>query len=282
MVITRFAPSPTGELHIGGARTALFNYLWARHNNGKFILRIEDTDRKRHSEEAIDNIKRDLEWLGIEWDNEVVEKQSNRVQLYKDWIDRDLLALHYAYIKRGSNAVYLSPPKNKDITIEDTILGEIKINTKSINNFVIRKSDGFPTYNFACVIDDYLMKITHVIRGQEHLNNCAPQQIIRDALGITDVPTYSHVSVILNLDGSKMSKRDKTSMINVKDFRDAGISPDALINYIALLGWSPGGDVEIMDRQELIERFSLDRLRKSNSKFDYKKLESFNKKYSRR
>jgi glutamyl/glutaminyl-tRNA synthetase len=276
MVVTRFAPSPTGSLHVGGARTALFNWLWARHNNGKFILRIEDTDRKRHQEEAIEAIIEDLQWLGLDWDTDV-ERQSQRLHVYNAYINA-LLLNDLAYRKSDTNAVFLGVPHKQTITINDTIAGNVTISTKGMKNFVIRKSDGFPTYNFACVIDDYEMRVTHVIRGKEHLNNCIPQQLIRDALEIEECPVYSHVSVILNMDGSKMSKRN-TNKVTVKEYRDSGISPDALLNYLALLGWSIGGDKELASKDELIKLFTLDRLRKSNSKFDETKLNAFNRKY---
>ena len=280
MVVTRFAPSPTGNLHIGGVRTALFNWLWARHNNGKFILRIEDTDQSRNKEDAIDNILEDLRWLNLDWDNKEIVYQSQELTTYNSFIQQ-LLDEHIAYTRTDTNAVFLSVPKNKPIVIRDTIAGDVVFNTKQIKNFVIRKSDGFPTYNFACVIDDALMRVTHVIRGKEHLNNCAPQQIIRDALEIKECPIYSHVSVILNMDGSKMSKRDTHTKTTVKEYRDMGISPKALINYLVLLGWSAGGNKEIMSIDELIGIFSIDRFRKSNSKFDINKLEAFNRKYQR-
>lgn len=276
MVVTRFAPSPTGSLHVGGARTAIFNWLWAKHNNGNFILRIEDTDQKRHQEDAISAIIEDLTWLGLSWEGEVL-RQSDRLPIYNGFIDM-LLKKHLAYVKSDTQTVYLSFPKHKDITIHDTIAKNVTINTDNLKNFVIRKGDGFPTYNFACVIDDYMMKVTHVIRGKEHLNNCIPQQIIRDALGIKTCPVYSHVSVILNTDGSKMSKRN-TNKVTVKEYRDSGILPKALLNYLVLLGWSIGGNKEIISLEELIKIFSVDRFRKSNSKFDNDKLQSFNRKY---
>jgi len=275
MIVTRFAPSPTGSLHVGGVRTALFNWLWAKHNNGKFILRMEDTDRKRHQEEAVKAIEKDLRWLGLMWDER--RTQSYRLNIYTTYID-DLLKKNLAYVKSDTGAVYLSVPKKKEIIIYDTIVGNVTFNTKHIKNFVIRKSDGFPTYNFACVIDDYLMDVTHVIRGKEHLNNCAPQQIIRDALGIKVSPVYSHVSIILNQDGSKMSKRN-TNKVSVRDYRDSGILPEALLNYLVLLGWGIGGNREIINLSDLIGIFSIDRFRKSNSKFDNKKLQAFNRKY---
>ena len=276
MVITRFAPSPTGSLHVGGARTALFNWLWARHNDGRFILRIEDTDRERHQEEAVGSIISDLQWLDLNWDGDIYF-QSERLSIYNTFVDQ-LLQKNIAYVKSDTDAVFLSVPKNQEITIYDTIVGNVTVKTKNLNNFVIRKSNGFPTYNFACVVDDYLMEITHIIRGQEHLNNCAPQQIIRDALGIPVCPLYSHVSIILNMDGSKMSKRDNGS-VSVKDYRDSGILSKALLNYLVLLGWSIDGSRELITLEELIKIFSIKRLRKSNSKFDNKKLQSFNRKY---
>lgn len=276
MVVTRFAPSPTGSLHVGGARTALFNWLWAKHNGGKFILRIEDTDRSRHNEESVNSIMEDLLWLGLSWDDEV-PFQSQRLGIYNEFINT-LLHKNIAYKKSDTSAVFLSVPKNQKIIIHDTIAGDVTFDTKHIKNFVIRKSDGFPTYNFACVIDDYLMGISHVIRGKEHLNNCAQQQIIRNLLGIKGCPVYSHVSVILNVDGSKMSKRN-TNKVSIKDYRDGGILPKALLNYLVLLGWSIGGDKEIINLNDLIGIFSIDRFKKSNSKFDDKKLQSFNRKY---
>ncbi len=276
MVVTRFAPSPTGSLHVGGARTALFNWLWARHNGGKFILRIEDTDRKRYSEESVDSIIEDLLWLGLSWDGEI-RFQSQRLDLYNMFI-HTLLHKNVAYKKLDTSAVFLGVPKNEKIIIHDTIVGNITFDTKHIKNFVIRKSDGFPTYNFACVIDDYLMGISHVIRGKEHLNNCAQQQIIRNLLGIEGCPVYSHVSVILNVDGSKMSKRN-TNKVSIKDYRDSGIKLEALLNYLVLLGWSIGGDREIINLDNLVGIFSINRFKKSNSKFDDKKLQSFNRKY---
>lgn len=275
-VTTRFAPSPTGSLHVGGVRTALFNWLWAKHNNGKFILRIEDTDRNRYDEESVNGIIEDLQWLGLDWDDEIAF-QSQRLDIYDNFID-SLLCKNIAYKKSDTCAIFLGVPKNQDIVIHDTIAGNVIFNTKQIKNFVIRKSDGFPTYNFACVVDDYLMGISHVIRGKEHLNNCAPQQVIRDALGINTCPIYSHVSVILNPDGSKMSKRN-TNKVSVKDYRRSGILPKALLNYLVLLGWSIDGSREIASLEELINLFSLDRFKKSNSKFDDKKLQSFNRKY---
>ncbi len=186
MVITRFAPSPTGSLHVGGARTALFNWLWARHNDGRFILRIEDTDRERHQEEAVGSIISDLQWLDLNWDGDIYF-QSERLSIYNTFVDQ-LLQKNIAYVKSDTDAVFLSVPKNQEITIYDTIVGNVTVKTKNLNNFVIRKSNGFPTYNFACVVDDYLMEITHIIRGQEHLNNWALQQISRDSLGIQVCP----------------------------------------------------------------------------------------------
>jgi len=275
-VTTRFAPSPTGSLHVGGARTALFNWLLAKHNNGRFILRIEDTDRKRHQEKAVAIIMEDLQWLGLDWCDKV-ECQSNNLDIYNLYIDK-LLDSNLAYIKSDTQAVFLGVPHNQNITVHDTIVGSVTVSTKGMKNFVIRKSDGFPTYNFACVIDDYKMNITHVIRGKEHLNNCIPQQIIRNSLEIKNTPIYSHVSIILNMDGSKMSKRNDNK-VNVKDYRDSGILPEALLNYLVLLGWSIGGNKEIISLDDLVSIFSIDRFKKSNSKFDDKKLQSFNRKY---
>jgi glutamyl/glutaminyl-tRNA synthetase len=373
---TRFAPSPSGHLHVGGARTALFCYAFAKGRGGRFVLRIEDTDQKRSSDAASLAFLEDLRWLGIEWDEGPEYEglgggeqgpyfQSQRLDLYDRCIDqlleqgrayrafetaeeldaareaaraakrdyrydRAALDLDQATIDRylaegRPHVVRLRVPDDQGVVIRDEVLGEVRIEPEKLDDFVIRKADGYPTYHFAVVIDDELMGVTHVIRGQEHLNNTAKHMLIQDALGFRR-PAYAHISLIFNVDGTKMSKRDKdkalrrhvadqgiTSVesvdpetfswwlekkehqldmdtavrladelgvdlpeINVDDFRRAGYLPEVLVNFLALLGWSPGGDVEKFDRRFLVERFDLDRVIKSAAKFDRDKLLAFN------
>jgi len=332
-IVTRFAPSPTGYLHIGGARTALFNWLFARKNKGKFILRIEDTDRKRSSEESTQKILEDLKWLNLNWDEgpEIGSEagpyfQSQRLEIYRKYLNQLLdsgraykcfetpeeLALArekarqegkgYKYDGAGKKltkeqiaefeaqghpyVVRLAMPE-EDIIVTDAILGEIRFPKEELEDFVIFKSDGFPTYHFAVVVDDYLMGVTHIIRGQEHLMNTPKHIALQQALGFT-TPVYAHVPLIFNMDGSKMSKRDKEKAlkkgltppeIDVHDFRAAGYIPEALLNFIVLLGWSPGGDKEYMTIDEMVELFSLERIGKTNAKFDRDKLLAFNAHY---
>jgi len=373
MVVTRFAPSPTGYLHIGGARTALFNWLLARKTGGKFILRIEDTDLKRNTPTATQQVIDDLRWLGITWDEgpeiggpNAPYFQSQRRETYDKYI-RQLLDMGRAYYcfetgeelgKLRSQAeaqkkgfVYQRPavlPTEKDvenakaqgkpvtirfampegiIVINDIVRGEVSFNTAELSDFIIIKSDGFPTYNFACVIDDHLMGITHVIRGQEHLMNTPGQQALWQALGFGDPPQYAHMSVTISESGGKLSKRERPQTlrktikartdidlnkladagglsademkdflkgesvpdvpaieamakylgislpeINVVDFFKSGYIPEAMVNFLALLGWSPGDGREIVPLDELIQSFDITRLTKSNSLFDRGKL----------
>lgn len=329
-VRVRFAPSPTGYLHIGGARTVLFNWLLARKLGGAFILRIEDTDQARNIEDSVHRILEDLRWLDLTWDEgpEVGGEfgpyyQSQRLDIYNRHV-RMLIESGHAYYatetpeqlvamreaaKREKRAVtYVRPDptptvaegeaaraagrsivvrlkmSGEDITVVDDILGKVTLPADQSEDFVIQKSDGFPTYHFACVVDDELMKITHVLRGQEHLMNTPKHIAIQRALGF-GTPRYAHLPVIFNMDGGKMSKRDKEKAlaagrkppeIDVHDFRVAGYLPEAVINFIALLGWSPGDDREFFDRDEMIAGFTVERVGKTNAKFDREKLLSFN------
>jgi len=326
----RFAPSPTGYLHIGGARTVLFNWLLARKHGGTFILRIEDTDQSRHVEDSVAKIVEDLRWLGLNWDEGPQVGgdygpyfQSQRLDLYNKFL-RQLLESGHAYYaletteqlaamresaKREKRAVtYLRPSPlptiaegeaaraagrpivvrmkmpSADISVADDILGTVTLPAAQSEDFVIQKGDGFPTYHFACVVDDELMKITHVLRGQEHLMNTPKHIALQRALGF-QTPRYAHLPVIFNMDGSKMSKRDKEKAlaagkqppeIDVHDFRVNGYLPEAVLNFIALLGWSAGEEREHYDSDELKARFTLDRVGKTNAKFDREKLLSFN------
>jgi len=386
-VVTRFAPSPTGYLHVGGARTALFNWLWARRTGGTFILRIEDTDQKRNTPTAAKQVMDDLKWLGIEWDEgpEVGGPngpylQSERKDIYDKYIKQlldekkayycfetpeELDAMRKEAENRKGNLSYLRPenfpdendvkkateqgrpvtvrfavPQEASIVVQDVVRGVITFAADEISDFIIRKSDGFPTYNFACVVDDYLMKVTHVIRGQEHLNNTPGQQALWQALfGDTPLPKYAHMSVTVSDTGGKLSKRERPKAlrkaikhalstaegadqeidlealaaagdisrdeldsfisgkttpdmpnidamakylgvdlpeINIVDFFKSGYLPETMVNFLALLGWNPGDDREIMSVEELTDVFDISRLTKSNSLFDRQKLIAFN------
>ncbi|UCE50097.1 MAG: glutamate--tRNA ligase [Phycisphaerales bacterium] len=393
-VVTRFAPSPTGYLHVGGARTALFNYLWARHTGGVFILRIEDTDQKRNTPTAARQVMDDLRWLGIEWDEgpEVGGPngpylQSQRKDIYDTYV-KQLLDESKAYYcfdtpeeldalrEQARGFTYSRPadfPSAEDAekaraagrpvtvrfaapdgstAVQDIVRGEIIFAAGEIGDFIIQKSDGFPTYNFACVVDDYLMKVTHVIRGQEHLNNTPGQQTLWQALfPEAPLPKYAHMSVTVSDTGGKLSKRERPKAlrsrishlvsrssnrerrttndepevdldrlaeaggitreqldsfihgdttpdmpivdamaqylgltlpeINIVDFFRSGYVPEAMVNFLALLGWNPGDNREIMVLDELIEAFDLSRLTKANSLFDRQKLLAFNTEHIR-
>ncbi|MEE8154071.1 MAG: glutamate--tRNA ligase [Phycisphaerales bacterium] len=375
---TRFAPSPSGPLHVGGARTALFCWAYAKARGGSFILRIEDTDQKRSSDAACQALMHDLRWLGIDWD-EGPEFDgmgggdvgpyfcSKRLNIYRKYIEQ-LIAEGKVYRafetpeeletartdakrqKRGYRydraalkldettiqtyldedrpyVVRFKLPNDEPIVVSDEVRGEVTVDSQELDDFVILKADGYPTYHFAVVIDDELMNITHVIRGQEHLNNTAKHVLLQDALGFRR-PVFAHLSLIFNPDGSKMSKRDndkalrsavreqdiRTSPvpaisgdtwhwwkqskdhqlgldaalalaaalnidlpeIDVDDFRRTGYLPEVLVNYLALLGWSPGHDIEKFDRAFLVKHFDLDRVIKSAAKFDRDKLLAFN------
>jgi len=383
MVVTRFAPSPTGYLHIGGARTALFNWLLARKTGGKFILRIEDTDVKRNTPTATEQVISDLRWLGIEWDEGPVVGgangpylQSQRREIYDKYIEKlieeqkayycfetaeELKAMREQAAEQKKNLIYPRPDKFPDakdmerargegreatvrfavpqdvpFVVDDVVRGEVTFGACEIGDFIIRKSDGFPTYNFAVVVDDELMGVTHVIRGQEHLMNTPGQQALGDALGFRR-PVYAHMSVTVSESGGKLSKRERpkalkkaikgmesieleelgragdisveevesylkgksvpdmpsiNSMaeyigihlpeINIVDFFNSGYLPETMVNFIALLGWSPGGEREIMEIEELIDLFDIKRLTKSNSLFDRSKLVAFNTEHLRK
>lgn len=375
---TRFAPSPTGHLHVGGARTAIFCWAFARANKGKFILRIEDTDQKRSSDQATEGFLDDLNWLNIDWDEGPKHKgsgggesgpyhQSKRLDTYNEHLQKllDTDLAYYAfetpqeldeerklarkekrayrynraaltlssetvqqYLDEGKpKVVRFKVPDGGSIQVADAVLGEVTLDRSEIDDFVIVKTDGFPTYHFAVVVDDALMGVTHVIRGQEHLNNTFKHVLLQDAFGF-ERPIFAHISLIFNPDGSKMSKRDKDKAlrlavrergldappnncigdepwetwnssrdqqlgtddasalaaalgidlpeINVADFQRAGYLSEVLFNYLCLLGWSPGNDLEQFDSQFLVEHFSLDRIVKSPAKFDRAKLLAFN------
>jgi len=319
-VRTRFAPSPTGHLHIGGARTALFNYLFARRYGGKFILRIEDTDLERSSIESEKVIIESLKWLGIEWDEGVEVggphgpyRSTERVDIYKKYVDvlfekgyayhcycteEELEAQRQQLLSQGQMPRYLGKcrnlteeqkrrfeqegrkptvrfkvPEGVKIIVHDLVRGDVEFMSDDIGDFVIVKSDGIPTYNFAVVIDDHLMKISHVIRGEEHLSNTPRQILIYNALDL-NLPQFAHVSLILGKDRTKMSKRHGSTW--VEQYKEQGYLKEGLINFLALLGWSPPEDKEIFDMDYLIKNFSLDRVSKNPAIFDIDKLNYIN------
>lgn|GEM_PF-39695 len=324
-VRVRFAPSPTGPLHIGGARSALFNWLFARHSGGAFIVRIEDTDRERSSLESEENILAALKWLGLDWDEGIGTggpngpyRQTGRLELYRRFAVK-LLAGGHAYrcfcteeelaaerdslMERGEMPRYLGRcrsltgadcdrleqegrrsvvrfrvPEDQVIHLRDMVRGDVSFECSGIGDFIIVKSDGIPTYNFAVVVDDYTMAISHVIRAEEHLSNTPRQVLIYRALGWAE-PEFAHVSLILGNDRSKMSKRHGAT--SIEQYRDQGYLPEALVNFLALLGWSPGGEEEIFSLEELKDQFSLDRVAKSPAVFDLDKLNWLNGHYIR-
>lgn len=303
-VVTRFPPSPTGFLHIGGARTALFNWLFARHHGGKFLLRIEDTDRARSTPEATEAIFDGLRWLGLDWDGEAVS-QFSRIERHAE-VARQMLAAGTAYRcyatkqeidafreqaraeKRpplflspwrdrtdhpdGDYTIRLKAPRDGKIVVDDKVQGEVTWEAATMDDLILMRSDGTPTYMLAVVVDDHDMGVTHVIRGDDHLTNAARQSLIYKAAG-WDVPVFAHVPLIHGPDGAKMSKRHGAT--SVTEYRDMGYLPSAMRNYLARLGWSHGDDEYFTDAQ-MIEWFGLEAIGKSAARFDFKKLENLN------
>ncbi len=289
----RFAPSPTGYLHIGGARTALFNWLYARHTGGKFILRIEDTDNARNSQEAVDVILDGLRWLGIDWDEGPLTGnadgpckgdcgpyfQSRRADIYKVKVE-ELKSKGFAYDRDG--AVYFRMGREATI-IDDMVVGKVKRELTDREaqdpDFVIVRSDGQPVFHLVNVIDDMMMGMTHVIRGEDHLTNTAKHIALFKAFG-AEPPKYAHIPLILNSDGSKMSKRDEGA--SLMTYPDMGYLPEAVINQLVLLGWTPKGNQEIISVEDIIKSFDLPQVHRSNARFDMNKLKSINYEYMRK
>jgi glutamyl-tRNA synthetase len=311
-VVVRFAPSPTGFLHIGGARTALFNWLFARHHGGKFLLRIEDTDRVRSTREAVAAIIDGLDWLGLGWDGEIVH-QFERAPRHAD-IARQLLAAGHAYYcyctpaeleamreraraeKRSvrydgtwrdrdpseapagvAPAIRLKVPQHGSTMIHDLVQGEVTVANTELDDLIILRADGTPTYNLSVVVDDHDMGITHVIRGDDHLNNAFRQKQIYDALGWA-VPQFAHVPLIHGPDGAKLSKRH--GALGVDAYRELGYLPEALRNYLLRLGWSHGDD-EIISTEQAVEWFDMDAVGRAPGRFDFAKLDNLNGHYIR-
>jgi glutamyl-tRNA synthetase len=270
----RFAPSPTGFLHIGGVRTALFNWLFARHEGGEFLLRIENTDLSREVEESVGQIQESLTWLGLDWDGPVAF-QLERLERHQE-VARQLLEAGHAYEDDG--AVRFRMPDEGATGWDDVVRGRIDVPNEKIEDLVLLRSDGRPTYNFASPVDDWDDGITDVVRGEDHVSNTPKQIRILEALGAT-VPRYAHLPNVLGPDGRKLSKRH--GAVSVEEFRGRGYVPEALVNYLALLGWSLDAETTVIPPDELVRHFTLDRVGASPATFDYQKLEWLNGVYLR-
>lgn len=269
---TRFAPSPTGFLHIGGVRTALFCFLYARAQGGQFLLRIEDTDRLRSEQRFTDEITESMKWLGLKWDNELVF-QSKRLERYQQVADELIKQnLVYEEVLESKKALKFRMPK-QETTFHDLVHGEVKFDASLFEDMVIMKSDGYPTYHFACVVDDHDMEISHVIRGDDHLSNTPRQICLFKALG-WKLPHYAHLPLIMGEDGTPLSKRH--GAVALSSYKAEGYLPEGLLNYLALLGWGPGDNQEFFKLEDLIKKFSIKRINKANTRFDIKKLEWVN------
>ncbi|MEK1891197.1 MAG: glutamate--tRNA ligase [Phyllobacterium sp.] len=311
-VVTRFAPSPTGYLHIGGARTALFNWLYAKHTGGKMLLRIEDTDRERSSEAAVAAILDGLKWLGLDWDGEAVSQYA-RIARHRE-VAEELVAKGKAYYCYASPAeleemrekaraegrpprydgrwrdrdpkeapegikpvIRIKAPQEGETVVNDQVQGDVRFPNKDLDDFIILRSDGIPTYMHAVVVDDHDMGVTHIIRGDDHLTNAARQTVIYNAMG-WDVPVMGHIPLIHGADGAKLSKRH--GALGVEAYRAMGYLPAALRNYLVRLGWSHGDD-EIMSDAQMIEWFEISDINRGASRFDFQKLEAINGHYMR-
>ena len=270
MIRVRFAPSPTGFLHIGGARTALFNWMYAKAQGGQFILRIEDTDLVRSKPEYLQEILDSMKWLGLTWDE--FYKQSDRFDLYRQYADK-LLVEGKAY--KDGEAVILKVIE-KSIKIYDLIRGEIVVDSKEIKDQVLMKSDGSPTYSFACVIDDALMEISCVIRGEDHISNTPKQILIYEALGFK-IPKFAHLPLIMDPEGGRMSKRFGATAVT--EYRNQGYLSTAIVNYLMLLGWSPGNNQEKVLMASALKTFSIKKINKAGAAFSIEKLQWLNSQY---
>ena len=303
--VVRFAPSPTGQLHIGGVRTALFNYLYARKNSGTFLLRIEDTDQERSRNKYTKQILDSMNWLGFNFDSDPV-KQSSRSERYQEviskliesgsayrcfstekelrdfrkkegsflypgtWRDRSADEVNERLNNNGKYTIRLRIPLEGDIRFTDLIYGDINTSCTELDDFIIARSDGSPTYNFTVVVDDHDMQVSHVIRGEDHISNTPKQILIYAALN-WDIPEFAHLPMILGSDGSRLSKRHGAA--GTQAYQELGYLPETLINYLSLLGWNPGTEDEIFNLEYLIENFSLEKVNKKAAVFDSKKLD---------
>lgn len=310
-VVTRFPPSPTGFMHIGTARTALYNWLFAKHHGGKMLFRIEDTDRARHSEEAVTALINDTKWLGLDWDGDIVsqfEQRDRHAEVAQELVDKGLAYHCYCSpeeleemretAKKEGRATFYdrrwrdrdpseapkgvkpvirikAPIEDGEAVIKDHVQGEIRIKNEQLDDFIILRSDGTPTYMLSVVVDDHDMGVTHIIRGDDHINNAFRQRIIFEAMGWT-VPEYAHLPLILGPDGAKMSKRHGAA--SVGEYKNMGYLPEAICNYLLRLGWSHGDD-EIISREQAVEWFDLPAVNKAAPRFDFAKLENLNGHY---
>jgi glutamyl-tRNA synthetase len=279
MVRVRFAPSPTGYLHVGGARTALFNWLYARRHGGTFVLRIEDTDAERSSWEMVAGIVDGLRWLGLDWDEgpdvggaHAPYFQSQRLEKYREQAER-LVREGKAYLDEGAIRFKVPPGHT---SFDDLVHGTVKFENEHIENFVILRSDRHPTYHLSVVVDDVDMRITHVVRGDDHISNTPKQVLLYEAFGAKP-PAFAHVPLILGPDKKRLSKRHGAT--SVMEYHRLGYLPEAMVNFLALLGWSPGGDRELFVRDELIERFTLEGISGGNAVFNPEKLDWFNQQH---
>jgi len=272
MVVVRFAPSPTGFLHLGSARTALFNWLCARHTGGKFLLRIEDTDLVRSDKKFLDEILSDLKWMGLDWDGEPVF-QSHRFDIYRSEAAK-LVEAGKGY-KEGE-AMIFRVEKGKAIEIDDMVHGKITFNTDEIKDQVMIKSDGSPAYNFSCVVDDSALGITHIIRGDDHLSNTPKQILFYEALGKV-CPKFAHIPLVMGQDGAKLSKRH--GAVSVEEYKKEGFLPEALANYLILLGWSAKDDREFIPLAEAVKIFEVEDMKDVQVRFDMQKLRWLNGEY---
>ncbi|RJQ31639.1 glutamate--tRNA ligase [Candidatus Parcubacteria bacterium] len=272
-VVTRFAPSPTGLFHIGSVRTALFNYLYARQNEGKFILRIEDTDKARSKMEFEEDIKGGLKWLGLESDE--FYRQSERTEIYKKYLQK-LLDEGKAYL--DDKAIRLKNP-NKKVIFNDIIRGEIAMQTDDVGDFVIAKNLDEALFHFTVVVDDFEMGVTHIIRGEDHIPNTPRHILLQEALGF-NTPNYAHLPLILGTDRSKLSKRH--GALSVNEYRAQGYLPEAILNFIAFIGWNPGGEREIFSKEDLVKEFSLEKIQKGGGIFNIERLNWYNGQYIRK
>ena len=272
MVRVRFAPSPTGFLHIGSARTAIFNWLYARHTGGKFLLRVEDTDLKRSESRFLDEILEDLKWLGLDWDEEPVF-QSRRFDVYREKA-AELVARGKAYKDGGAVLFKIEP--GRAVAYDDLVHGRISVETDAIKDQVLIKSDGSPTYNFSCVVDDAHLGITHILRGDDHISNTPKQILFYEAFGL-ETPRFGHMPLILGTDGAKLSKRH--GGVSVEEYKREGFLPEALANYLILLGWMPKDGREVMPPAEAIRLFEITEMNDVQAKFDLAKLRWLNAEY---
>ncbi|PIR40322.1 MAG: hypothetical protein COV33_00375 [Candidatus Zambryskibacteria bacterium CG10_big_fil_rev_8_21_14_0_10_34_34] len=283
-VVVRFPPSPTGLFHIGNARTFLFNYLFAKQNNGQIVFRLEDTDKERSKEEYAEDIIENLKWLGIEPDFRTTIKQSERTQIYKKYIEK-LLAEDKAYLSKEETVkggqrteVIRFRNPNKKIVFNDLIRGDIEFDTTELKDFVIAKSLEEPIYHLAVVIDDFEMKITHILRGDDGISNTPRQILIQEAIGAPR-PIYAHLPMMLAPDKTKLSKRKHGEQVSVSYYKEKGYLPEAVINFLAMVGWNPGTDQEIWSMDELIKVFDIAKVQKKGAIFNIEKLNWLNREY---